>query len=204
MHPLAFSSLAWEGDWVRVPPWGSCVAPSPGHRWISVQFSHSVVSDSLQPHGLQHIRPPCPSPTLGACSDSCPSSRWCHPTISPSAVPFSSCLQSFPVSGSFPRSQHFTSGGQSIGVSAWPSVLPMNTEVISFRMDWVGSPCSPKDSQESSPTPQIKNVNFWGSGFFTVQLSHPYMTTGKNIALTKWTFVGKVMSLLFHMLLDRP
>ena len=137
MHPLAFSSLAWEGDWVRVPPWGSCVAPSPGHRWISVQFSHSVVSDSLQPHGLQHIRPPCPSPTLGACSDSCPSSRWCHPTISPSAVPFSSCLQSFPVSGSFPRSQFFTSDGQSSGVSASASVLPMNIQDW-FPLVWTG------------------------------------------------------------------
>ena len=86
------------------------------------------------------------------------------------------------------------------------NISPSNEHpgLISFRMDWVGSPCSPKDSQESSPTPQIKNINFLGSGFFTVQLSHPYMTTGKNIALTKWTFVGKVMSLLFHMLLDRP
>ena len=83
-------------------------------------------SDSLQPHGLQHARPPCPSPTPGAFSNSCPSSWWCHPTISSSATPFSSCLQSFPVSGSFPLSQLFTSGGQSIGVSASAPVLPMN------------------------------------------------------------------------------
>ena len=96
----------------------SSLGQMPPSLWASVQFSYSrsVVSNSLRPHGLQHTRPPCPSPTLGACSDSCPSSRWCHPTISPSAVPFSSCLQSFPVSGSFPRSQFFTSGDQS---SVW-------------------------------------------------------------------------------------
>ena len=94
----------------------------------SVQFSHSVMSDSLQPHGLQHARRPCLSPTPGACSNSCPSSWWCHPTISTSVVLFSSCLQSFPISGSFPRSQLFTSGGQSIGVSASASVLPMNIQ----------------------------------------------------------------------------
>ena len=89
-----------------------------------VQFSHSVMSDSLRPHGLQHTRPPCPSPNPGACSDSCPSSRWCHPTISSSVAPLSSHLQSFPASWSFPVSQFFTSGGQSIGVSALVSVLP--------------------------------------------------------------------------------
>ena len=94
----------------------------------SVQFSHSVVIDSLWPHGLQHARPPCPSPTPTAYSNSCPSSQWCHPTISSSVVPFSSCLQSFPASGSFPMSQFFTSGGQSIGVSASTSVPPMNTQ----------------------------------------------------------------------------
>ena len=92
----------------------------------SVQFSCSVVSDSLQPHGLQHARPPCPSPTPRVYSNSCPLSRWYHPTISSSVVPFSSCLQSFPASGSFLMSQFFASGGQSIGVSASASVLPMN------------------------------------------------------------------------------
>ena len=85
---------------------------------ISVQFSHSVMSDSLKPHGLQHARPPCPSPTPRICSNSCPLSRSCHPTISSSVVPFSSPLQSFPASGSFPMSQLFATGGQSIGVSA--------------------------------------------------------------------------------------
>ena len=91
----------------------------------SLQFSRSVESDSLRPHGLQHARPPCPSPTPRACSNSCPWSQWCHPTISSSAAPFS-CLQSFPASGSFPVSQLFSSGGQSIGASASASVLPVN------------------------------------------------------------------------------
>ena len=95
---------------------------------LSVQFSHSDVSDSLQPHGLQHTRLACPSPTPGACSNSCPSSWWCHPTISSSVIPFSSCLQSFPASGSFPMSQFFASGGQSIEASASASVLPMNIQ----------------------------------------------------------------------------
>ena len=95
---------------------------------INVQFSHSVMSDSLQPHGLQHARPPCSSPTPRVYSNSCPSSQWCHPTISSSVVPFSSSLQSFPASGSFLMSQYFTSGGQSIGVSASASVLPINIQ----------------------------------------------------------------------------
>ena len=99
---------------------------------LSVQFSHSVVSDSLQPHGLQHARLPCPSPTHGAYSNSCALSRWCHPAIS-SSVPFSSRLQSFPAPGSFPMTQFFTSGGQSIGVSASTSVLPLNIQ------DWFPS-----------------------------------------------------------------
>ena len=98
-------------------------------RWLwEVQFSHSVVSDSLQPHELQHTRPPCPSPTPGVYSNSHPLSRWCHPTISSSVIPFSSRLQSLPTSGSFPMSQFFPSGGQSIGVSASTSVLPMNIQ----------------------------------------------------------------------------
>ena len=105
--------------------------------WVaSVQFSHSVMSDSLQPHGLQHNRPPCPSPTPGVYPGSCPLSRWCHPTISSSGVPFSSCLQSFPTTGSFPVSQFFTSGGQNIGASASASVLPMNIQDWFLRMDW--------------------------------------------------------------------
>ena len=94
----------------------------------SVQFSQSVVSDSLQPHELQHARPPCPSPTSRVYSNSCPWSRWCHPAISSFVVPFSSCPQSLPASESFPMSQLFSWGGQSIGVSALASVLPMNTQ----------------------------------------------------------------------------
>ena len=94
----------------------------------SVQFSRSVVSDSLRPHEPQNARPPCPSPTPGIYPNPCPSSRWCHPTISSSVVPYSSCPQSFPASGSFQMSQLFTLGGQNIGVSASTSVLPKNTE----------------------------------------------------------------------------
>ena len=103
----------------------------------SVQFSRSVVSDSLRPHGLQHTRLSCPSPTPRACSNSCPLSRWCHPTISSSVVPFSSCLQSFPASGSFQMSQFFKSGGQSIEVSASASVLPMTVQDW-FLLGWTG------------------------------------------------------------------
>ena len=122
----------------------------------SVQFSHSVVSDSLWPYGLQHTRLPCPSPTPGAYSNSCPLSPWCHPTISSSVIPFSFYLQSFPASGSFQMNQFFPSGGQSIGVSASASVLPMNIQ------DWFPlglTDLSPRDSQESSPTPQFKCIN---------------------------------------------
>ena len=101
----------------------------------SVQSSHSVVSDSLRPHELQHTRPPCPSPTPRVHSNSCPLSGWCHPTISSSVVPFSSHLQSFPISGSFPMSQVIVSGGQSIEASA--SVLPMNIQDW-FPLGWTG------------------------------------------------------------------
>ena len=117
---------------------------------ISVQFSCLVMSSSLWPHGEQHTRLPCPSSTPGACSNSCPSSQWCHPTTSSSAVSFFSRLQSFPAPGSFAMSQFFASGGQSIGVSA--SVLPMNIQDwFPFRVDSlvVWSPCCPRDSQES-------------------------------------------------------
>ena len=103
----------------------------------SIQFSHSVMSDSLRPHGLQHARPPCPSPTPRVYSNSCPLSRWCHPAISSSVAHFSSCPQSFPVSGSFQMSQLFTSGRQSIGVSASASVLPMNIQDW-FPLGWTG------------------------------------------------------------------
>ena len=104
---------------------------------LSVQFSRSVMSDSLQPHESQHARPPCPSPTPRVYSNSCPLSRWCHPTISSSVIPFSSCLQPFPASGSFQMSQFFISGGQSIGVSASASVLPVNFQDW-FPLGWTG------------------------------------------------------------------
>ena len=137
------------------------------------------MSDSLRSHGLQHTRLPCPSPTPGDYSNSYPLSQWCHQTISLSIIPFSSCLQSFPASGSFWASQFFTSGGQSIRVSASASVLPMNIQDW-FPLGRTGSPCSPRDSQESSPTPQFKGSNSSVLHFFIVQLSHPYMTTGKK------------------------
>ena len=123
------------------------------------QFSRSVLSDSLRPHEPQHTRPPCPSPTPRVYPNSCPLSRWCHLTISSSVVPFSSCLQSFPTSESFQMSQLFASGGQSIGVSASTSVLTMNTQDWSPLgcTGWI--PCSPGNSQESSPTPQSKSIN---------------------------------------------
>ena len=107
------------------------------YHFSSVQFSRSVVSDSLWPRESQHTRPPCPSPTPGVYSNWCPSSRWCHPAISSSVVPFSSCPQFLPTSGSFPMSQFFTSGGPSIGVSASTRVLPMNTQDWS-PLGWTG------------------------------------------------------------------
>ena len=124
----------------------------------SVQFSRSVMSDFLRPHEPQHARPPCPSPSPRVHPNPCPLSRWCHPTSSSSVVPFSSCLQSLPASGSFPMSQLFASGGQSTRVSASTSVLPMNTQ--DWSLGWTGwISCSPRDSQESSPTPQFKSIN---------------------------------------------
>ena len=130
-----------------------------GWGFSSVQFSLSVMSDSLQPQGLQHTRPPCSSPTPGVYSNSCPLSQWCHSIISSSVIPFSYSLRSFPASGSFLMSQLFTSGGQCIGVSASASVLPINIQG-DFLQDWLAwSPCSPRDFQEPSPTPQLKSIN---------------------------------------------
>ena len=124
----------------------------------SVQFSRSVVSDSLQPHELQHARPPCPSPTPRVHPESRPLSQWCHPAISSSVIPFS-CLQSLPASESFPMSQLFASGGQSTAVSALASFPPKKSQGWP-PSEWTGwSPYSPRDSQESSPTPQFKSIN---------------------------------------------
>ena len=129
-------------------------------RRQSVQFSRSVMSDSLQPHEPQHARPLCPSPTPGVYPNSCPLSQWCHLTISSSVIPFSSCPQSFPASRSFQMIQLFASGSQSIGVSGSTSVLPLNIQDLS-PLGWTGwIPCSPRDFQESSLTPQFKVLGF--------------------------------------------
>ena len=158
----------------------------------SVKFSLSVVSNSLQPHGLQHIRPPCPSPTPGVYSNSCPLSQWCHPTISSSVVPFSSCLQSFPASGSFPTSQFFASGGESIGVSASASVFPMTAQ------DWFPLGLTGLISLQSNGLSRVfSNTTVQKhQAFFMVQLSHLYMTTWKTIAWTIRTFVAKWLCFL--------
>ena len=164
----------------------------------SVQFSRSVVSNSLQPHESQHARPPCPSPTPGVHSDSCPLRQWWHPTISSSVIPFSSHLQSFPASRSFPNSQLFASDTQSIGASASASVFPMNiqdyyplglTYLISLQPKELSRPFS--------------NSTVWKYEFFSLQPSlwfnfhiHTWLLE-KNIALTRQIFVSKVMSLLF-------
>ena len=157
------------------------------------------MSDSLWSHELQHTRFPCPSLTPGACSNSCPLSQWCHPNIS-SFTPFSSCLQSFPPSGSFPMSWLFMSGDHSIAASASASVLTMNiqgrcplelTGLISMQS---------RDSQENLLKNHNSEASVWRSVFFMVPLSHLYLTTGKTIALNILAFVSKVMSLLFNML----
>ena len=168
---------------------------------MSFQFSHLVVSDSLQPHGLEHARLPCPSPTPGVYSNSCPPHQWCHPTILSSVVHFSFCLQSFPASESFPMSQFFPLGGQKYWSFSF-IIIPSNEHpgLISFRMDWLdllAAQGTPKSLlQHHSSKAQILQC----SAFFIVQLSHPHMTTGKTTALTRWTFVDKVMSLLLNML----
>ena len=154
----------------------------------SVQFSRSVVSNSLQLHGLQHTRPPCPSPTPGAYSNSCPLSESCHPTFSFSVIPFS-FLQSSPASGVLAVSQFFASGGQSIGALASASVFPMNIQGW-FSPGWTGwISLQSKGLSRVFSNHNSKTSLLWHSTFFMVQLSHPYMTIGKIIALTIWTFV---------------
>ena len=165
----------------------------------SVQFSHSVRSNSLRPHGLQYFRPPCPSPTPRVYSNLCPLSRWCYPSISSSVVPFSSHLQSFPASGSFQMSQFMR----------WPkywnfsfSISPSNeySGLISFRMAWLDLLAVQGTLKSLLQHHSSKASILWCSALSIVQLSHPYMTTGKTIALTRRNFVGKVMSQLFNML----
>ena len=159
------------------------------------------VSDSLQSRGLQHARLPCPLSSPGACSNPCPLSLWCHPTISSSVIPFSSCLQSFPASGSFPMSQFFTLGGQNIGVSASPSVLPMNNQ------DWFPLGLTGLISLLSNGLSRVfSNTTVQKHQFFSTQPSLRYNShihtwlLKKTIAFTIQTFVGKVTSLLFNML----
>ena len=155
--------------------------------------------DSLRPHGLQHARLPCPSPTPRVYFNSFTLSWWCHPTISSSVVPLTSNIQSFPASESFPMSQLFASGGQNIGVSASTSVL-MNTQNW-FPLGWTGW-----ISLQSKGLSNLLQHYNWKASIFRcsallmVQLSHPYMTVGKILALTRWTFVSNVVSLLLNML----
>ena len=163
----------------------------------SVQFSCSVVSDSLRPHGLQHTRLPCPTPTTRVYSNSCPLSRRCHPTISSSVIPFSCRLQSFPESGSFQMSQFFASGDQSTGASASASSPSSKySGLIFFRIEWFDI-LAVQGTLKNLLQYILKASILQCSAFFMVQLSYPYMTTRKTTALTIWTFVDKVMSLLF-------
>ena len=154
----------------------------------SVQFSHSVMSNSLQVHALQHARPLYPSPTSGVYSNSCSLSRWYHPTITSSVVPFSSHLQSITASGYFQMSQLFTSRGQIIWASASASVLPVNIQDW-FPLRWtVWISLQSKGLSRVFSNTTVQKHQFFGAQL--VQLSHPYMTTGKTIALTRRTFVG--------------
>ena len=136
------------------------------HSFSSVQFNCSIMSNSLWPHELQHARPPCPSPTPGVYPNSCPSTQWCHPTISSSVVPFSSCPQSLPASESFPMSQLFAWGGQSTGVSASTSVLPMNTQDWS-PLGWTGW----IHLQSKGLSRVFSNTTVQKHQFFAIQLS---------------------------------
>ena len=139
--------------------WLTIIFSKLGVQFSSVQFSCSIMSNSFQPHESQHARPPCPSPNPGVYSNSCPSSRWCHPAISSSVIPSSSCPQSFPASGSFPISRLFASCDQSIEALASASVVPMNIQGW-FSLGLTGLIfLQSKDSQESSPTPQFKSIS---------------------------------------------
>ena len=161
-----------------------------------VKFTLSSVAQScltLRPHRLQYARLPCPSLTPRGCTNSCPSSWWCHPTIWSSFVPFSSCLQSFPAPGSFPINQFFKSGGQSIGASSFSnSPCDVCSGLIPFRMDWFDLLAVLGTHKGLLQDHNSKESILRHSAFFMVQLSNPCMTTGKTIALIRWTFVCKV------------
>ena len=164
----------------------------------SAQFSSvTQLSLTLQPHGLQHARLPCALPIPRAYSNSCPPYQWCHPTISSSFVPFSSGPQSFLASGSFPMSQFFASGGQSISFTF--SINPSNeySGLISFRIDWLDGLAVQGTLKSLLQHHSTKASILQRSAFFIVQLSHPYMTTGKARALTRQTFADKVLFQLF-------
>ena len=191
--------LLWQIDYSHIPTHGegnglvsngvffiwSCLTKMLSTLlWL---FSYSFVSSSLRPHGLQHARLPCPSPTPGACSNSCPLSWWCHPTISSSVAPFSTSPQSFPASV-FSNKLFLCIKWPSSGVSARASVRPMNIQ------GWFPTMGSKNLLQHHSLKASLPQH----SAFFMVQLSHPYVTTGKTIALTTWTFVSKVISLLVN------
>ena len=163
---------------------------------FSVQFSCSVMSDTLQQHGLQHARPPCPSPTAGVYPNSCPLSRWCHPPILSSVIPFSSHFQSVPASRSFPVSQLFASGGQSIGVLASTSLLPMNTQDWSSGWTvWISLQSKGLSRVFSSTT--VQKHQFLVLSFLYSPNNTSIHDYWKTIESTRQTFVGKVMSLLF-------
>ena len=159
------------------------------------------MSTSLRPHESQHTRPPCPSPTPGVYSNSCPSSWWCCPAISSSVVPFSSCPQSLPASGSFPMSQVFSWNGQSTGVSASASVLPMNTQDGS-PLEWTGCiSLQSKGLARVFSNTTVQKHQFFGAQLSSQSNSHIHTwPLEKTIALTRRTFVGKIISLLFNML----
>ena len=170
-------------------------------HWISSdQFSRSVVSDSLWPHGPQHTRPSCPSPAPSVYSNSCPLSRWCHPISSSSVVSFSSCFQSFPASGSFQISQFFTSGAKYWSFNFNISPTNEHPGLSSFGMDWLDLLAVQGTLKSLLQHYSSKASILQRSAFFVVQLSQIYITTGKTIALSRRTFVDKVTSLLFNML----
>ena len=162
---------------------------------VSLQFSCSVMSDCLRPSGLQHTTLPCSSPTPRACSNLCPSSWWYHPTISSSVVPFSSCLQSFPASGSFQISQFFASGCHSFNISPYNEY----SGLISFRINWFDLLPVQTTLKSLLQHHSSKASVLWHSAFCMVQLSHPHMTTGKATAVTGQTFVSNAMSLLVRI-----
>ena len=169
-------------------------------KFSSVQFSRSVMSDSLWPHELQHARPPCPSPIPGVHPNLCPLCWWYHPTVSSSVVPFSSSTQSFPASGSSQMSQLFASVAKILEFQLHISSSNEHPGLFSFRMDWLDLLAVQGTLKSLLQHHSSKASILQCSGFFIVQLSHTYMTNGKTIALTRQTFVGKVMSLLFNML----